>query len=166
MTISTLYFLCGKMGAGKSTYSEKLAAENNAVLISEDDWLAQLFPNQIRTFDDYRQYAARLKPLVFAHVVNVLKAGTDAVLDFPANTVKQRKWFVELAEAAGANAQLIYLEASDELCLQQIAKRRIEQPQRAEFDNEAMFQEVNKFFQEPEARERLNVALIKSGLWS
>ena len=161
---STLHFLCGKMGAGKSTYSEKLAAEKNAVLISEDDWLAQLFPNQIKTFDDYRQFAARLKPLVFAHVVNVLKTGTDVVLDFPANTVKQREWFVEIAEAAHANAQLSYLEVSDERCLQQIAKRRVEQPQRAEFDNEAVFREVNKFFQAPEDREKLQITLIESGL--
>lgn len=31
-----LTFFCGKMGAGKSTQSRKLAQEINAVLLSED----------------------------------------------------------------------------------------------------------------------------------
>lgn len=162
MVSGTLHFLCGKMGAGKSTYSEKLAVEKNAVLISEDDWLAQLFPNQIKTFDDYREHANRLKPIVFAHVINILKTGTDVVMDFPANTVKQRKWFVEVAEAANATAQLTYIVASDERCLEQIAKRRVEQPARADFDNEAVFREVTRFFQEPEDSEMLQVVRIES----
>jgi predicted kinase len=61
---ATLNFFCGKMGAGKTTHSKSLAAEKNAVLISEDEWLSRLFPNQIENFEDYRHYAARLKPLV------------------------------------------------------------------------------------------------------
>jgi len=33
----TLIFFCGKMGAGKSTQSKKVAHDRNAVLISEDE---------------------------------------------------------------------------------------------------------------------------------
>ncbi|MCB2183772.1 MAG: ATP-binding protein [Desulfobulbaceae bacterium] len=33
----TLFFFCGKMGAGKSTYSKNLANELSAVFLSEDD---------------------------------------------------------------------------------------------------------------------------------
>lgn len=160
MSKATLYFFCGKMGAGKSTRSRLVASENNAVLISEDEWLSQLFPDQIDTFEHYLHYSARLKPLVFDHVVNILQTGTDVVLDFAANTVKQRQWFSELADAAGAAGKLLYLKRSDAVCLEQIAKRRIEQPQRARFDNEAVFAEVSRFFQEPSDAEGITIEIV------
>ena len=92
----TLIFFCEKMGAGKSTKSKLMASEKNAVLLSEDDWLSSLYPQQISTFDNYLKYSARLKPLVKSHVQNILSTGTNVVMDFPANTVGQRKWFLNL----------------------------------------------------------------------
>jgi len=41
---TTLYFMCGKMAAGKSTLSKELARMHNAVLLNRDDWLAALYP--------------------------------------------------------------------------------------------------------------------------
>ena len=52
-TKGTLIFFCGKMGAGKTTLSLQPAQELNAVLISEDDWLASLYPNEIKDFNEY-----------------------------------------------------------------------------------------------------------------
>jgi len=158
----TLYFFCGKMGAGKTTRSRTLAGKENAVLISEDEWLSTLYPNQIESFSDYRRYSSILKPLVFSHVENLLKTGSNVVLDFPANTVEQRKWFSELASTAGAPSKMIYIKASDATCLQQIAKRRIEQPERAIFDTRSVFEQVNKFFQEPGEAEKLNIQVVES----
>lgn len=160
MKFPVLYLFCGKMGAGKSTESKILAGNENAVLISEDDWLSILYPDEIKTFEDYIQYSAKLRPLVFDHVLNILKTGTNVAMDFPANTPKQRTWFTELANAAGAKAQLIYLKASDELCLQRIAARQLEQPQRAAFDTESVFLKVTQFFQAPDEREGLDVQII------
>ena len=59
-----LVFMCGKMGSGKSTISKQLAADRNGILLSEDEWLEALYPNKIRTLDDYIKYSGRLKPLV------------------------------------------------------------------------------------------------------
>ncbi|WP_436938320.1 hypothetical protein [Staphylococcus xylosus] len=41
----TLYFCTGKMGAGKSTISKKIASDKNAILLSEDEILEQFYPN-------------------------------------------------------------------------------------------------------------------------
>jgi uridine kinase len=65
----TLHFLCGKMAAGKSTLSQKLATQLKAVLICEDIWLAQLYAGQIDTFDDYLKYSARLKDTLKPHLI-------------------------------------------------------------------------------------------------
>jgi predicted kinase len=153
----TLYFFCGKMGAGKSTKAKQLAMDKHAVLLSEDEWLSSLYPDQIATFDDYLKFSAQLKPLVKKHVQDIVSVGTDVVMDFPANTQRQRKWFLDMATEVNANHQLIFLNLNNEQCLRQIAQRRTEQPEREAFDTEAVFIHVTKFFEAPDASEGLNI---------
>ncbi|WP_394237081.1 AAA family ATPase [Niallia oryzisoli] len=155
--LGTLYFFCGKMGAGKSTKSKQLAIDKNAVLLSEDEWLSSLYPDQFTSFEDYLKLSAQLKPLVKKHVQNILSVGTDVVMDFPANTQKLRKWFLEIVSEINASHQLIFLNLTNEQCLRQIAQRRNEQPERAAFDTEAMFIHVTNFFEAPKESEGLNM---------
>ncbi len=150
-----LYFFCGKMGAGKSTRSRVVAVENNAVLISEDDWLSAHYPSQIQTFDDYITYSSLIKPFVKSHVQNLLNTGVNVVMDFPANTVKQRAWFISLCSEVNSQYVLWYLDLTDDQCLSHIAKRRIEQPERAMFDSETVFHHVTQYFEAPTASEDL-----------
>ncbi len=156
-----LIFFCGKMGAGKSTKATQFSQERNAVLLSEDEWLASLYPGQISTFDDYIKFSSLLRPLVKEHVQNMLSAGVNVIMDFPANTVKQRAWFRTLASEVEATHELVYLIVSDEQCLKQITKRRSEKPERAAFDTEEVFHHVTTFFEEPSADEGLNITEIK-----
>jgi len=67
-----LIFFCAKMGAGKSTKSKELALENNAVLLSEDEWLSILYPKQISSFDDHIKYSALLRPLIKSLIQKIL----------------------------------------------------------------------------------------------
>ncbi|MFM2589737.1 AAA family ATPase [Vibrio sp. TBV020] len=155
-----LFFFCGKMGAGKSTKSKVVATENNAVLISEDDWLSAHYPSQIQTFDDYIKYSNLIKPFVKSHVQGLLNVGANVVMDFPANTIKQRAWFVSLCVEVGSEHELWYLDLTDDQCLSQIAKRRIEQPERAMFDTEAVFHHVTQYFEVPTESERLSMVRV------
>ncbi len=155
-----LTFFCGKMGAGKSTAATKLASETDAVLVSEDEWLASHYPDQIQSFDDYLQFSKMIKPFVKQHIQNILKTGTDVVMDFPANTISQRSWFVGLCSEIECPHKLVYLDVSDQQCLKQIANRRIEQPQRADFDTEDMFVQVSAYFQPPGEDENLNIVHV------
>ena len=155
--LGTLYFFCGKMGAGKSTKSKQLAIDKHAVLLSEDEWISSLYPNQVTSFEDYLKFSAQIKPLVKKHVQNILSVGTDVVMDFPANTQKLRKWFLDMASEVNASHQVIFLNLNNEQCLRQIAQRRSEQPQRAAFDTEAVFIHVTSFFEAPVASEGLNI---------
>ena len=152
------------MGAGKSTKSQQLALDRKAVLISEDEWLASLYPGQIASFEDYIKFSGRLKPLVKSHVQNILCSGTNVVMDFPANTVSQRKWFKAIVSEIDAPHELIYLNTSEEICLKQIAQRYIERPERAKFDTEEVFHHVTSFFEEPSAEEGLNIKRIERNL--
>ncbi|MDD5052851.1 MAG: ATP-binding protein [Sulfuricurvum sp.] len=153
----TLTFFCGKMGAGKTTKSKTVSIEKNAVLLSEDDWLAAHYPNQINSFDDFIKFSTLIKPFVKSHVQQILNTGTNVVMDFPANTARQRSWFKQLCTEIGCEHEMIFLDLSDEQCLSQIAKRRVEQPERAQFDNEATFNHVTAFFEIPSGNEELNI---------
>lgn len=137
------------MGAGKSTKSKQLAIEKRAVRLSEDECLQALYPNLIHTFEDYRRYSERIKPFVKDTVQQMLEVGTDVVMDFPANTKRLRQWFLDMAIEVEANHQMIYLNLSDEQCLRQIAKRRIETPERSAFDTKEVFEHVTSFFEAP-----------------
>ena len=152
-----LFFLCGKMGAGKSTVSKRLELEEHAVRLSEDEWLQALYPNQIHTFEDYRRHSELLKPVVETTVQRMLEVGTNVVMDFPANTIGLRQWFLAIANKVGADHQLIYLNLSDEQCMRRIAKRRTEMPERAAFDTKEVFDHVTSFFEAPSESEGIRI---------
>lgn len=156
----TLIFFCGKMGAGKSTQSKLLAAEKDAVLLSEDEWLSSLYPRQITNFDDYLKYSAQLKPLLKSHIQNILSTGTNVVMDFPANTRNQRRWFLDLVSEIDAKHELVHLDISNEQCLRQIAQRRLQHPERALFDTEIVFHQVTRYFEAPSESEGLNIVKL------
>lgn len=156
----TLYFFTGKMGAGKSTISKKIARDKNAILLSEDEILEQFYPNQIKTFDDYLTYSNFIKPFIKSHVQNLLRVDTNVVMDFPGNTQKQRKWLSNIASEINVSHKLIYLNVSDETCLQRLKQRNIENPERANFDTLETFNYVSQYFEKPNEFERLNIVEI------
>ncbi len=156
----TLIFFSGKMGAGKSTYAKQLANELKAILLSEDEWLAAIYPDEIQNFDDYILYSTRLKPLLKSHVQNLLHSGVSVVMDFPGNTRKQRAWFKAIFDDSQIPHKLIYLQTDDSLCLQRLEKRRQEAPERAQFDTEAVFHQVTRYFEAPTDDEGFNIDVV------
>lgn len=157
----TLIFFCGKMGSGKSTRSIEMAKELGAVLLSEDEWLAAIYPDEITDFDAYLRYSSRIKPLFKLHVQSILSAGVSVVMDFPANTKKQRLWFKAIYSEHDMPHKLVYIEASDQLCLKQINQRRITNPEREKFDTEAVFHQVNGYFQAPCENEGFTIEIVR-----
>ena len=88
----TLYLLCGKIAAGKSTHARRLATRPATLLISEDHWTSNLFADDLKTIEDYGRYSARLRAAIGPHIVDILRQGLSVVLDFPANTLRNRDW--------------------------------------------------------------------------
>ena len=153
-----LHFLCGKAGAGKSTLARSLAKQHNAVLLCEDIWLARLFPDELRDFDDYIRYSSRIKEVVAPMVIGLLGA-QSVVLDFPANTPETRRWFRSIFEEARVAHTLHYVSASNALCLDRIAKRNVERPEGSHELDEATFMHITSFFEAPAPMEGFNVQL-------
>lgn len=153
----TLHFFCGKMAAGKSTLSKKLASELGAILICEDLWLSCLYPSEIQTFDDYLRYAARMKETLAPHIVDLLRLGNSVVLDFPGNVPRQRAWFRSLFEATGSAHVLHFIDVPDDLCKTQLRQRNVELPPGSKLMSEEEFEHITSYFVPPAEDEGFHV---------
>ncbi len=160
MGMGKLTFFCGKMGAGKTTHARKFAQRENVVFLSEDEWLESLYPAKIGSVESYIKYSNRLKPIIRKLVQSILNTGTDVVMDFPANTISQRQWLKDIYSDIEASHELIYVNAPDSVCLEQIAKRRLEQPERSAMDTPEMFLQITRYFVEPTVDEGFSITTV------
>ena len=152
----TLYLLCGKIAAGKSTLAGQLAARPNTVLISEDRWNATLYPDEIKTIEDYSRCSSRVRAVLAPHVVALLKAGLSVVLDFQANTLAVRRWMRTIIGDSGASHELHVLDVPDETCKRRLRERNAAggHPYQA---SDAEFEIFTRYFVPPSADEGFNV---------
>ncbi|WP_193367545.1 AAA family ATPase [Pelagibius marinus] len=155
----TLHLLCGKIATGKSTLARRLAESPKTVLISEDDWLARLYPGEIATLDDYRRCSARLRGALDGHVVALLCAGVSVVMDFPANTVEIRGWLRRLFERAGAAHRLYWLDVADDVCKLRLGQRNAAGGH-AFTPSEADFDLFSRHFQPPTPEEGFQIETL------
>jgi predicted kinase len=156
--MATLYFICGKIASGKTTLARQLAAQHDAAIICEDEWLVRL-EAQIESFDDFVIQARRLRAAVTPHVVQLLRLGTSVVLDCPANTPNDRAWMRSLFEAAHADHELHVIDAPDDLCKARLRSRNETKPEGLYWGYvpEEIFDPVTRLLVPPAEAEGFNV---------
>ncbi|KAB0665870.1 AAA family ATPase [Oryzomonas japonica] len=151
-----LYLVCGKIGAGKSTLAHRLAANAKTILVSEDDWLSQIYADEINNLSDYVRCTGRFRKALAGHIAALLQAGLSVVLDFPANTPTSRQWAKALFEKADVAHELHYLDAPDETCKARLHERNAASSHPFMVsDNE--FDEITHYFVPPSPDEGFNV---------
>lgn len=153
-----LHFMCGKMASGKSTLAKELAVKYDAILFCEDDILKTLYPNEINTISKYVMYSKRLKVMLKGHIVEMLKQGNNIVLDFPANTKEQRRWFRGVFEEAWVKHTLHLIDKDDDICKRQLSYRSKDLPKGLPFTTEKEFNMITAYFEEPHESEKFNIA--------
>ena len=154
----TLQLLCGKIASGKSTLANSIKAEQAAILLTEDHWLSRLYPDQIHSVADYVKLSRRLRDIIGPLVIDMLKAGINVVLDFPANTPADRQWLRGLADTAQASHSLHFIDLDDETCRARLHIRN----KRGEHDfaaTDAEFDLITSYFVAPDKDEGLNVVI-------
>lgn len=155
-TPAVLHLVCGKIGSGKSTLTKHLALKPMTVLISEDDWLARLYPNEIHAIADYVRCAARLRGVMAGHIEALLTAGMSVVLDFPSNTASTRGWARDIFEKADASHRLHYLDVPDDVCKARLRARNASGGHPFETSEEE-FDQITRHFVAPLADEGFDV---------
>jgi predicted kinase len=145
------------MASGKSTLSKSLVLEHNAIALCEDELLAKLYPDEIKTIQDYVKYSERLKEAIRPHLIDLLQNRMSVVIDFPANTQKQREWFKEILEIANVDHFLHYVDKPDDVCKMQLRKRNEGLPKDAPLISEEVFDAITKYFEPPHGNEGFNI---------
>jgi predicted kinase len=155
---TTLYLLCGKIAAGKSTVARRLAERPATLLITMDDWMSVLFPTENKTIEDFTRLSARLRAAMGPHVVDILRQDLSVVLDFPANTVVWRSWMRSLISEARVAHELHVLDFPDAICKERLRLRNEGgmHPYRV---NEETFDLFTSYFVPPGPDEGFNVVV-------
>ncbi|BBK32270.1 putative kinase [Stella humosa] len=104
--MATLFMVCGKIATGKSTLAAQLADRSGTILVSQDRLMSRLYPDEIRSIEDYARVSPRLRDAMGDHLASILRAGVSVVLDWPANTVLVRHWMRSVFEAGAADHEL------------------------------------------------------------
>lgn len=157
MSNGTLYIFCGKMASGKSTLAKQISDRNALTLISEDVLLSALYPKQIVDVPSYVEFSGKLKLAITPILVDLLRNGSSIVLDFPANTVNQRRWIKDVIAQANAHYEFHYLNCSDAICKDQLKSRAAKEPERHATDTSEMFDAITTYFEPPTGDEGFEI---------
>ncbi|BBU97736.1 AAA family ATPase [Providencia hangzhouensis] len=149
-----LHFLCGKIASGKSTLAKQLANLPRTILLCEDEWLAALYPNEITELAHYVEKSALVKQVLEGHIRQLIQAGNNIVMDFPANTPIQRQWLMSLAQSSDVSYVFHVLQVSNDECKARLAARNLagENPFQT---SETQFDLITAHFSYPTSSERL-----------
>jgi predicted kinase len=148
--MATLHFVSGKAGAGKTTLARQIAQSAPAILFCEDEWMSRL-AEPIENLQQYLAAARAIRSVIAPLSVDLLKLGVSVVYDFSGNSAADRRWVRSIFEAAGAEHQLHYLPADDEMCKARVQQRNVSQPNGLFFGHvtEQQVDEVNTYFSPP-----------------
>ncbi len=160
MARPTLHLLCGKIASGKSTLAARLGAQPGTLLISEDAFMAALYPDEIHTLEDFRLRSARLETALKPHVTAILREGLDVVLDFHANTRARRDWARSIVDRAEAEAVLHWIDVPDAVCKARLRARNAAGTHEYAA-SDALFDQFTAHFLPPQAEENWNVDHIR-----
>ena len=153
---ATLHLLVGKISAGKSTLASKLGRSPATVVISEDEWLATLFGEEMHSVSDYVRFSSRLRLAMEPHLISLLQSDISVVLDFAANTVDARAWMREVFEKADCDHRLHFLDVPDDVCRARLCRRNAVGDHPFTVSDE-QFDFITGHFVAPSAEERFQV---------
>ena len=152
--MATVILTCGKLCSGKSTYARKLQAERNAVLLSIDELTLALFPEGAG--DRHDLYAERSERYLLELSLQILRAGTDVVLDWGLWTRAVRTRVRGFYASRGIPCELHYLRVPAEEWARRIARRNAQMQSggtSAYFVDEGLLRKAESLFEEPSPEE-------------
>jgi predicted kinase len=143
-----IYLLCGKTGAGKTTYARQLE-EQGAIRFSLDDWMIRLYGHQMsrELFDQRVQIC---EEIFFDLAEAIASRGVDVVIDHGfwkrAARDRARQRFAKI----GVRIELVYSRICDRVPLERLRARNAALPAGTFVITGEMFEQFSRAFEPPD----------------
>ena len=115
--MNKVHLVFGPQGAGKSTYSKKLAAQLNGVHMSIDEWMWEMYGKDLpkpMNLNWVMERVERCEQRIWALTKQISICGGTVILDLGFMKVKNRELFISLAAENNMMLQLHYVNAPAE----------------------------------------------------
>ena len=119
--MSKVFLICGKICCGKTTYANKICAENSAVLLSVDEITLALFGQHCG--DKHDEYVERTEKYLLNKSLELIQKDINVVLDWGFWTKAKRLAVKEFYESRGIEYEFHYIDVSDEIWKYRLNKR-------------------------------------------
>ncbi len=120
--MSKIYFICGFIGSGKTTYSKKLAEKQGAFRFSADEWMIPLYGEHMER-EVFDSRLATLKDLFKESALQLFSLGVPVIFDFGFWRKSERDAFIDWASSLAVDSEVHYLDVPFETCKQRAAAR-------------------------------------------
>ncbi len=140
----TVYLMCGFLGAGKTTYSKKLAQNTGAQHLNPDEFCMQKYPPE-EYENNWEACFVQTLEYLWQEIATYIKHYKDVIFDMGFWTKSSRKQAVNKIKQMGGNPIIYYIYAPDEVLKQRLKTRtgKIAEQNLLQFDI------IKKSFEEP-----------------
>lgn len=152
--MAKVYMLCGKLGSGKTWYANRLRDEVGAVVLSCDEIMFALFDGDLG--DKHDEMAERIKQYFFIKSLEIVRAGSNVVLEWGFWAAAWRREARTFYEKHGVSCEMHYIDVERDAWLRQI-ERRNEAVRNGLADtyivDDGLMRKLEGLFEEPEQEE-------------
>ncbi|MFA0067727.1 AAA family ATPase [Vibrio breoganii] len=120
--MTKIYFVCGFIGSGKTTYSKTLAQKHGAFRFSIDEWMIPLYGEHMER-EVFNHRLATLQELFKDSALQLFSLGVPVIFDFGFWRKADRDTFIDWASKVGAEGEIHYLDVSFDACKQRAFTR-------------------------------------------
>lgn len=146
--------ICGRLCSGKTTYAKQLCNNKNALLLSVDEIMLALFGQHAGEKHD--EYTEKIKKYLLDKSTELIKAGTDAVLDWGFWRKADREFVRDFYRKNNIKCELHYIDISEEIWRARIEKRNrevLDERVEAYYVDDKLAEKFDSLFEPPDKSE-------------
>ncbi|OEE39753.1 AAA family ATPase [Vibrio anguillarum] len=113
--MTKIYFVCGFIGSGKTTYSKALAEKHGAFRFSIDEWMIPLYGEHMER-EVFDSRLGTLEGLFKDASLQLFSLGVPVIFDFGFWRKADRDTFTAWASSVGVDSEVHYLDVSFDTC--------------------------------------------------